>query len=129
MSLWFLKQTDRLGTVQEYEDLRGGIDNSRIEVNEDEEVGSTIYPPYDEIILKTMMQYLQEFKRYDADDIRRYRLVNKALVPIHLMPTETVCHDCNSQLSKPIKLTHDTKILSFQGINILSISTISAWYS
>ena len=85
LSLWFLKQTDRLATVEEFEDLRGGIDNSRIEVNEDEEVSSTIYPPYDENILKTMVQYLHEFKRYDV--------VNKALVPIHLMPTETVCHD------------------------------------
>ena len=65
MVLWFLKQTDRLSTVEEFEDLRGGIDNSRIEINEDEEVGSTIYPPYDENILKRMVQYLHEFKHYN----------------------------------------------------------------
>ena len=114
MSLWFLKQTDCLASVEEFEDVPAGVDNPCTKIDEKEGVSSTIYPPYDDIILEKMMKYLHEFKRYN--DIQKYRLFNKAQIPLHIMPTETICRDCNSRLSKPIKVTHDAKILSFQGI-------------
>ena len=116
MALWFLKQTDCLATVEEFEDLPAGVDNPCTKIDEYEGVSSTICPPYDEIILEKMVKYLHEFKRYNANNIKKCRLFNKVQIPLHIIPTETICHDCNSRLSKPIKVTHDAKHLSFQGI-------------
>ena len=82
----------------------------------DREWTENLYPPRDEKALIIMMNYIRYHQSYKKQNLKEHNTFNKKHVPTNLVPIIENCHICHLALSKPIKVSENVKIVTFQGI-------------
>ena len=74
------------------------------------------YPPEEENILDIMLNYLWQFKIYNKEEFHNHREFDKQKVLQHIIPIEQICHLCKTQLSSPITVTNNAKVMTLQDV-------------
>ena len=62
-----------------------------------------------------MIKHLHNFKKYDADVLDDFKdFENK--IPSNIIPEESVCIDCQTPLSNPVKVCDNVRVFTMQGM-------------
>ena len=75
---------------------------------------SSFYPPMDEELLLRMIKYLHSFKKYDADILDDFKVFQKSKTTRNIIPEESVCIDCQTHLSNPVKVWDNVRVFTMQ---------------
>ena len=62
------------------------------------------------------MHYIRCHQSYKKQNLKEHSTLNKKLIPSNLDSIIENCHICHLALSKPIKVSKNFKIVTFQGI-------------
>ena len=100
MAMWFLKQTEQLSRPSSQTIGVNQTDNRELMTKNCE---SPFYPPIDEELLLRMIKYLHNFKKYDIDLLGNFKISEKSKIPSNITPEESVCIDCQTPLSNPLR--------------------------
>ena len=73
------------------------------------------YPPQDQEKLIIMLKYIRN-KEYEKDQSKAYRIFNQSAVPVNILPLEEISHLCCGNLSKPLSVSTNAKIMNLQGL-------------
>ena len=112
MSIWFLQQNEMLT------ELNFKNSNNILPLpTTDEYCGTSdeCYPPQDQDKLMIMLKYIRN-KEYEKDQLNAYRTFNQSAVPANILPLEEICHLCCGDLSKPLSVSTNAKIMTLQGL-------------
>ena len=63
-----------------------------------------------------MLSYLRQFRTYNKEEVHNHRVFVQQEVPQHIIPIEQICHLCKTQLSNPITVTNNAKVVTLQGV-------------
>ena len=63
-----------------------------------------------------MIKYLHNFKKYNIDLLGNYKVFEKRKTPSNIIPEESVCIDCQTPLSNPVKVCDNVRVLTMQGM-------------
>ena len=132
LSLWYLHQTDQLGTsetdIQESEqNFPEMIDETAILDDEMNEIqnettsssgnfSSNVYPPSSEETLLRMSKYIFDKKRIPVSMSENIKKMKLSDFPKILKPTEENCNFCKIPLSSPIRITYNASVLTMNGV-------------
>ena len=72
--------------------------------------------PQKKKIFCTMLSYLRQFRTYNKEEVHNHRVFVQQKVPQHIIPIEQICHLCKTQLSNPITVTNNAKVVTLQGV-------------
>ena len=112
MPMWFLKQTEQLSRPWSKTIEVNQTDNCELMPKTCE---SLFYPPMDEEPLLPMIKYLHNFKKYDIDPLGNFK-VFESKIPSNIAPKVSVCIDCQTPLSNPIKVCDNVCVITVQGM-------------
>ena len=62
-----------------------------------------------------MLKYIRN-KEYEKDQLKAHRTFNQSAVPANILPLEEICHLCCGDLSKPLSVSNNAKIMTLQGL-------------
>ena len=113
MAIWYLTQCNMISGNPLHE-LSEETEHSHSD--SDREWTENLYPPRDEKALIIMMNYIRYHQSYKKQNLKEHSTFNKKHVPTNLVPIIENCHICHLALSKPIKVSENVKIVTFQGI-------------
>ena len=82
---------------------------------------SSFYPPMDEELLLRMIKYLHNFKKYDADILGDFNVLQKSKIPSNIITEENVCINCQTPLSNPVKVCGNMRVFTMQIMGFFSI--------
>lgn len=99
--LWFLKETNDVPNVQ--------LDA------EDPCIVDVVYPPKEARTIKAMCQYIRGNKTIPWPIPSAYMKVSESS-HMDFIPSEKLCHICNTQLSPPIQISNKAKLLTSNGL-------------
>ena len=63
-----------------------------------------------------MLNCLRQFKTYYKEEVHNHRVFVKEKAPQHIIPIEQICRICKTQLSKPITVTNNAKVVTLQNV-------------
>ena len=111
MAMWFLKQTEQLS--------RPWIQTIEVNQTNNRELKTktcelSFYPPLDEEFLLRMIKYLHDFKKYDIDLLGNFKVFEISKIPSNITPEESVCIDCQTPLSNPVKVCDNVRVFTMQ---------------
>ena len=113
MCIWYLSQYEKLAN----KDLPGLKENTPEFQNQtNARQSKETYPLEEENILHIMLNYLRQFKTYNKEEVHNHRVFAKQKVPQHIIPIEQICHLRKTQLSNPITVTNNAKVVTLQGV-------------
>ena len=69
-----------------------------------------------EELLLRMIKYLHNFKKYDIDLLGNFKFFEKSKIPSNITPEESVCIDCQTPLSNPVKVCDNVRVFTMQGM-------------
>ena len=67
-------------------------------------------------LLLRMIKYLHNFKKYDIDLLGNFIFFEKSKIPSNITPEESVCIDCQTPLSNPVKVCDNVLVFTMQGM-------------
>ena len=73
------------------------------------------YPPQDQKKLMIMLKDIRN-KEYKKDQLKAYRTFNQSAVPANILPLVQICHLCCGNVSKPLSVSSNAKIMTLPGL-------------
>ena len=70
----------------------------------------------DEELLLRMIKYFHNFKKYYIDLLGNFKFFEKSKIPSNITPEESVCIDCQTPLSNPVKVCDNVRVFTMQGM-------------
>ena len=70
----------------------------------------------DEELLLRVIKYLHNFKKYDIDLLGTFKIFEKSKIPSNIKPEKSLCIDCQTPLSNPVKVCENMLVLTMQGM-------------
>ena len=119
MAMWFLKQTEQLSRPWRSQTMKVNQTEKRELMTKTCEL--SFYPPMDEELLLRMIKYLHNFKKYDADILGDFNVLQKSKIPSNIITEENVCINCQTPLSNPVKVCGNMRVFTMQIMGFFSI--------
>ena len=66
----------------------------------------------DEELLLRMIKYFHNFKKYYIDLLGNFKFFEKSKIPSNITPEESVCIDCQTPLSNPVKVCDTVRVFT-----------------